>query len=165
MSDFALVENFLPKEIFDHIKFNMLGCAFPWYYNDAIVPEDKNLFQFVHVFYSLPEVENVISPYHKELNPVYDALGVKKLIRVKANLNVRTDTHYNTGFHIDFHESWNCKTAILYINTNNGWTEFENGDKVDSVENRLVTFDSQMKHAGNTATDQKIRVLINFNYE
>ena len=51
------------------------------------------------------------------------------------------------------------------MNTNNGWTEFENGDRVDSVENRLVIFDSQMKHAGNTSTDQKIRVLINFNYD
>ena len=156
-------DNFLSKEIFDPIQITMLGPGFPWFYNNGINHKDDNLFQFVHVFYSLPE--KIISPYHEELRKVYDALGIKKLIRVKANLNVRTDIHHNTGFHIDFHKSWNCKTAILYINTNNGWTEFENGAKVESIENRLVMFDSQIKHSGNTSTDQKIRVLINFNYE
>ena len=156
-------DNFLPKKIFDPIQITMLGAGFPWFYTDGINHEGDNLFQFVHVFYSLPE--KIISPYHEEMKSVYNALGIKNLIRAKANLNVRTDIHQNTGFHNDFDKSWNCKTAILYINTNNGWTEFENGDKVESIENRLVMFDSQVKHAGNTSTDQKIRVLINFNYE
>ena len=33
------------------------------------------------------------------------------------------------------------------------------------VANRAVIFDSNMVHGGHTATDQKTRVLINFNYE
>ena len=35
-------------------------------------------------------------------------------------------------------------TSILYMNTNNGYTIFENGDKVESVENRLVTFPNNL---------------------
>ena len=40
----------------------------------------------------------------------------------------------------------NSLTSILYINTNDGYTKFEDGTIVESVENRLVTFDSRMKH-------------------
>ena len=160
-----VIDNFLHKEIFDPMQVTMLGYAFPWFYNSDIVDEnDQNeLFQFVHLFFSSRK-KFVDEHYNSGLYPVYEALGLKTLYRVKANLNVITDKHYNTGFHIDI-PRFKCKTAILYMNTNNGWTEFENGDRVDSVENRLVIFDSQMKHAGNTSTDQKIRVLINFNYD
>ena len=55
-------------------------------------------------------------------------------------------------------------TSIFYVNTNNGYTEFEDGTKVESVENRLVTFSLNMKHRGTSCTDEKTRVVINFNY-
>ena len=51
------------------------------------------------------------------------------------------------------------------MNTCNGWTEFEKGGKVKSVENRIVIFDSNLKHQGVTCTNEQRRVLINFNYE
>jgi hypothetical protein len=54
---------------------------------------------------------------------------------------------------------------VYYINTNNGWTEFKKGGKVKSVENRMLIFDSSLEHMGVTCTDQKSRVVINFNYE
>ena len=37
-------------------------------------------------------------------------------------------------------------------------------DKVESIENRFVTFPSHLHHTGTTCTDQKRRVVINFNY-
>ena len=61
-------------------------------------------------------------------------------------------------------QSVECTTAIYYVNTNNGYTEFEDGSRVESIENRLVTFPSYMKHTGTTCTDQKRRIVINFNY-
>ena len=36
--------------------------------------------------------------------------------------------------------------------------------KVDSVANRLITFDGSMEHASTDCTDEKTRVNINFNY-
>ena len=53
-----------------------------------------------------------------------------------------------------------CTTSILYINTNNGYTEIEDGTKVDSVANRLVSFPSNMEHRGISQTDEKTRILI-----
>ena len=56
------------------------------------------------------------------------------------------------------------KTAVFYINTNNGWTEFKKGGKVKSVANRIVIFDSKLEHSGVTCTDENKRVVMNFNY-
>ena len=55
-------------------------------------------------------------------------------------------------------------TAIFYANTNNGYTKFENGLIVESVANRMVFFSADMKHTGTSCTDEKTRVVINFNY-
>ena len=41
---------------------------------------------------------------------------------------------------------------------------FEDGTKVESVGNRLLTFPANMKHMGTSCTDQQFRIVINFNY-
>ena len=40
----------------------------------------------------------------------------------------------------------------------------EDGTKVESIANRMVTFPSNMKHKGTSCTDERTRVVINFNY-
>jgi len=57
------------------------------------------------------------------------------------------------------------------MNTNNGYTYFNNGGRngsdkfVNSKENTIVFFKANQKHYGTTCTNEKIRVLINFNYQ
>ena len=46
-----------------------------------------------------------------------------------------------------------------------GWTQFKKGGKVKCVENRMVIFDSNLEHTGFSCTDQKRKVVVNFNYE
>ena len=58
----------------------------------------------------------------------------------------------------------NITTAILYVNSNNGYTLFEDGTKVESVENRIVLFDSNLRHTGTTCTEEKVRIVVNFNF-
>ena len=55
-------------------------------------------------------------------------------------------------------------TAIFYINTNNGYTEFENAEKIESVAIRFIMFPSNIKHRGVTQTDEQTRIMINFNF-
>ena len=50
------------------------------------------------------------------------------------------------------------------MNTNNGYTFFENGKKVLSKENTAVEFNSNIKHSGTTCTNAKCRVVMNLNY-
>ena len=56
------------------------------------------------------------------------------------------------------------KSAVFYLNSNNGYTLFEDGTKVESVAGRLLVFDPHMAHTGSSSTDTKNRVVINFNY-
>ena len=68
------------------------------------------------------------------------------------------------GFrYTDVLEDFNCKNAIYYVNTNDGYTMIEN-KKVKSVGNRIVFFDNNLEHYGTNCTDEKTRIILNFNY-
>ena len=91
--------------------------------------------------------------------------------RIKANLELYTgDTAFKSDYHVDWknpHTKKGCKNmtvGIYYVNGNNGYTEFEDGTKVESVENRFVSFAGDLIHRGVSQTDTKERVVINFNY-
>ena len=50
------------------------------------------------------------------------------------------------------------------MNTNDGFTEFKNGDIIESIANRMVIFDSSLEHTGTSCTNKKRRIVLNFNY-
>ena len=163
MSKVQIIDNFLSPHNFKHIEKLLLGEILPWYCN---VPDRYNRYQFTHTFY------DVRPPWYGGSNDYLDfvkddvflpALGVRKLFRVKANLQVRTNFNRKSpgGYHIDYS---NGITSIFYVNTNNGWTHIKGHGKVKSVANRMVLFDSNLEHIGHTCTNKNTRVVINFNF-
>ena len=94
--------------------------------------------------------------------PLIDTLDPEKLLKLKINLTSRTVFRRFTGYHID-NVPGAKKTAIFYLNTNNGYTKFRSG-KVKSVANRIVIFDSNLEQDGVTCTEQKRLVVINIKY-
>jgi hypothetical protein len=161
---YEVIDDFLSKEAHQAIHDVLLGFNFPWYYNDRVNTkpvEGSNLdLQFSHNFY---RERRPFSDYFSLLQPLWDRLEPRALLRVKANLNPITPEPYVGGWHRDL--PFECMTAVYYVNTNNGYTEFqETGERVESVANRLVRFDSDMIHSGVTSTDTKARVLLNINY-
>lgn len=162
-----IIDNFLNEDYFNDLQSNILGYYFPWYYNDGVVnnhDDGLNNYQFTHCFYSNFSPS---SDFFNLLLPSLEVIKPNSIIRIKANLLTRTDIHIEHGFHVDIpylKEEHHSTTAILYMNTNDGYTKFENETKVNSIENRLVIFNSRLKHTGSTCTDQKKRVVINFNY-
>ena len=157
-SKIKVIDNFLNKEFFLQLQNKILGGYFPWFFNDYKVYKNDNTFQFIHM---VMKESKTTSTFIKYIIPILNNLKVKKTIQVKLNLQIKKDKIYNHIFHTDVP---NVTTAIFYINTNNGKTIFENGEEVLSVENRIVIFDSNLKHTGTSHTDTKRRVLINFNY-
>tara|TARA_B100000131_G_scaffold115726_1_gene112717 strand:+ start:622 stop:1104 length:483 start_codon:yes stop_codon:yes gene_type:complete len=155
-------DDFLPTHEFKVIHDCLTSLQFDWHYLNGLVKDDdpKGSFQFVHGFFD-PDT-SCTCPYFNVFDSTLNKLGVKSLKRVKANLTTRCNEPLYSSFHIDYP---NITTAILYLNTNNGYTEFESGEKVNSVGNRIVVFDSNLKHRTVTCTDQKTRIVINFNYE
>ena len=70
---------------------------------------------------------------------------------------------HESNLHVDVPDD--CKTSVFYVNTNNGYTKFEDGNKVLSEENRLVIFDGKLKHWGSTnSCSEPYRIVFNLNY-
>ncbi len=157
--------NFLPKKDFKTLKEHMESSRFPWFFNPSVVskwPVEDNYFQFTHTFYHSGRWD---SDSKWILDPILEKIKPLSILRIKANLNPREHKHTEHGLHVDF-KSDNAKitTAIFYVNTNNGYTRFEDGEKVKSIANTWCEFPSDRQHTGSTCTDQKKRIVINFNY-
>ena len=156
-----IIDKFLSPKEFEPLERYMMGYYFPWFYMDRESYEtETDTFQFQHTFYRLGEKP---SEYYELVKPILSKLNVeeKNLHRIKAILTPKTFEHRFSGYHIDYKD---MTTVAFYVNTNNGYTEFQKGAKVKSVANRAAIFDSNLVHGGYTATDQKTRVMINFNY-
>ena len=163
MSDITIYDDLLPDP--DYLLNSMLSPQFNWHFGRGVVYDsmcdELDNYQFGNVMYqNMTPKSDEFGLVNGILN--YSKLKIAALIRVKANLNTRTHKIIKHGFHVDL--PYPCTTAIYYVNTCNGFTEFEDGTVVESVANRFVTFPSSLKHTGTTCTDQKTRIVINFNY-
>ena len=155
-----IVDNFLPEEEFKSIQSFMMGGEFRWFYSEGRSYMDDGSYEMLHMFYQ-PKVGSN-SEHINIWNNFMNKLEAKKCMRIKANLTFKTPTIEVTAFHNDYDD---IKTAVFYINTNNGYTEFENGVRVNSVANRICIFDSNLKHRGTTHTEpDHQRIVVNFNY-
>ena len=158
-----IIDNFLEESDFKYIQEVMSNHQFPWYYHDKIdsVVQETDNFQFCHGFYSANK--GFHGDYHELLHPILGKLNAQYVLKAKANLNVRGDGSMIGDYHIDV-DVESAKTAIFYVTTNNGYTLLETGEKIESIANRIVIFDSDIKHTGFSATDSKTRILININF-
>ena len=155
-----IIDNFLPEEEFKSIQSFMMGGEFRWFYCEGRTYSDDGSFHMSHMFFQ-PEVGS-----NSEHLPMWgnfmNKVGAKKCIRIKANLTFKTPTIEPAQYHIDYAD---MKTAIFYINTNNGYTEVKSGVRVSSVANRVCIFDSKLKHRGTTHSEGgQQRIAVNFNY-
>jgi len=163
-----VIDNFLPEYQFKQLQSVILSLDFPWHYNDWIVNPNDGQYQFYHTIYNIGE--GIRSEYYSLFDFTQQKLGVKRLDRIKINLNPKRFLPLKGGYHTDQRRSdepvpQHQKTAVLYLNTCNGYTKFKKGGKIKSVENRMVIFDSNLEHTGVTCTDEKRRVIVNFNYD
>lgn len=163
---YEVYDNILSDHDAESIESLLLGEQFPWYFNQYVINHKKesslNHFQFVHVFH---DGIGIRSDSWQIINPLLDVIGMSAILRIKSNLIPIAEEITIHGYHSDFSGlPLPSKSAVYYVNTNNGFTIFENGDKVDSVKNRLLVFDNDMRHSGTTCTDKKARVVINFNF-
>ena len=101
------------------------------------------------------------------LRPLLKVIDPYVIIRLKINITHRTSEVVENGVHTDSQvppDGVNVKSSVFYLNTNDGYTSFETGEKVESLENRLVLFDALEKHAGSTCTNAKYRAVVNCVY-
>ena len=169
-------DNFLDKNSFDRIQHLIAPLSlhpnenptFSWFYSIGIdFPEQVDRFQFTHSFYDHGTTQ---SPFTEWLDPILQKINPFAVSKIKANLLTNSSKIIKNGWHTDLDGlSGNPKlkewtTGIFYLNTNNGYTEFKDGTKVESVANRFISFPANLEHRGTTCTDEMIRVILNLNY-
>ena len=161
--NYEVIDNFLPEKDFSVIKDVIMGNDFPWFYNDAITFEDDvggdlDNHYLTHLFcYHQNQ-----SPYLQLLSPLLSNLNIQTLLRVKANMHIKTNEVNVHDKHVDMEQPH--KAAIYYINTNNGYTILEDDTKIESISNRILLFDASRLHCSTSCSDVKRRVNININY-
>lgn len=151
------------------LKESLMGHRSCWYYHDFIdydteeEKEDIKKFQFVYIFYERG-MWTVSDP--SIVYPLLEILEPLALIKLKANLQTRSETFFSNSLHTDAMSPVNPQhvTGVYYLNTCNGKTIFESGQEVDSVANRLLIFNPNERHCGTSVTDSKTRCVININF-
>ena len=163
-------DNYLSETDFYQLENLLLKNGnFPYFFSDSKVSDGDEFAQFIHQFY---DGQTINSNFFDNLHPILDKLNPVSLITIKANLQLKDTEIRVTGMHNDITRGYsdfrepieNQKTGILYMNTNNGKTVFEDGEHIESVKNRMIIFPASKRHAGTTHTDTICRCLINFNW-
>jgi len=137
--------------------------------------------QFNHLFYHVNQRRAGWSDFTPWIDPVLNILHPRAWFRVKSNYVARGHKPgISRGWHYDASGTLDTKAdelllkskkgnpphpdfkiAVLYLNTNNGYTMLETDDKVESIENRLVIFPNKILHTAILQTDTPHRILIN----
>ena len=157
--NYKVINNFLDKEFFYRLQNLLFSKDTNWFFQNSMTVGGKDNYFFSHSFYYdfLPR-----SPYFNDfIIPIVEKLNAKSLIEIRANLMLKQEKVFQSDFHTD--RPFKCNTAILYMNTCNGHTVLDD-IKVNCEENKIVIFDSQIKHAAVSQTDIERRMVINFNY-
>jgi hypothetical protein len=154
-----VIDNFLELEDFKRIQTAVMSGVFPWYFNVGVAYKNSDDYYFVHTFYVDYSVR---SDQFEILEPLIRKLDAKAIIRIKANLYPNLHNFFINESHID--QEYSCKSAVLYLNTCNGYTQLGDDIIVNSVENRVLLFDSSKPHNSTHCTDQHARVTLNINY-
>jgi len=160
-----ITKNFLDKNFFKDLQKLVTKSEFAWFQRKTMVAgTTNNLGYFTHSFYNDNRIN--CDTYFKYIIPILEKLNSKAVIEVRANL---TPSVFFKDKNCDFHtdNNFNCKTAILYLNTCDGGTEFKIDNKlkfIQSEENKIVIFDSNIEHRATTSQNSDFRYILNFNY-
>jgi len=159
-----IYRNFLSKVDFKNLEQLIMDYNLPWFFSKVSTVGKGNYYrQFEHTFILEKGIPNTTEYALDILKPLFNKLNCREINRVKANLLWRDCKITEHSMHVD-QEVENGKTAVLCINTCNGYTKFKNGEKIKSERNKCVEFDSKLKHTGSSCTNKDRRVTLNINY-
>ncbi len=163
MAKKIVIKDFLDEESFSNLQSQFESNRVLWEHVDGVVEEDNTDFQFVSPIWSPYVGIMADQETWAYVGDVLELLDMDVLVRAKANLRTKTATHEESQYHTDEGVTGGL-TGIYYINTNNGYTKFEDGDIVKSVENTMVIFPNHLKHCGGSSTDTNRRLVLNINW-
>ena len=159
---YKIIENFLDYNSFLELKNYAFSSEISWFWKKNQTKEDAGILN--HKIYQnyLPNSDI----YVKFIHDIILKLKATALIDARINLLVNNNKQESSNWHTD-NGTFNSKTAILYLNTCNGFTilKLEKEEfKVMCEENKMLIFDSNVLHRAVRQTDTERRIVLNINY-
>jgi len=65
------------------------------------------------------------------------------------------------------HQDWKDDrflSSVLFLDTCDGYLRLKNNDSINSEDNKLVTFKSNIEHIGSTTTNKERRIVLSIIY-
>jgi len=158
-------DNFLVNSEYQKLKSKIISSEMPWFYVEKDthpITENSNGY-FRNYFY---KNQMPCHPYYEDCIPLLNEIGCVTPIEIRANLNFRDIDSKSSGFHTDNNHKY-VKTALLFFTTCNAKTMLKYKNKeiyIDSVENRILIFNSSVEHKLIYQTDTHKRYILNINY-
>tara|TARA_A200000159_G_scaffold14575_1_gene12076 strand:- start:97 stop:660 length:564 start_codon:yes stop_codon:yes gene_type:complete len=175
-SDLMVIDKFLPTNEFIQLKDIFTNQDTAWYMSNGISANDStNLmvnpldnYYFVHLVYlnymqTSTRFEDIKNMFETALKK-HVGMKFRQIVRIKANMYTRTEEVQVHPFHTDTSDIEGLRGIVLSLNTCDGYTGFEDGTEVDSIENRAVLFDSTKPHHSTSCSNAPYRLNININY-
>jgi len=152
-----IIPTFLKYYTFTELKNIVTDKNFRWYYSQSSgEPEQySNLLYYDHQF-----SEDVTPKLKRILATICTQLGAIAVLRIKINATPKNAPQQD--WHTDWQITTQSKTFVLYLNDNDGYTEFKD-TKVESKANTAIIFDTDLEHRGVPSTDTR-RLVLNINY-
>lgn len=159
-NEFIVIKNLLELDFLNKLKETIFGSNFNWFFNPNMT-ESKDGYFFSHLLFKDFQIHSNF--YIEFVLPILKKLQFVSLQEARINLMVKKEKLYQSDFHID--KPYPCKTAILYLNSCNGYTILDKKEqiKIECEENKAIIFDSQIEHSAVSQTDCERRIVINFN--
>ena len=156
-------KNFLSKKYYTDFENYITNDDFPWYVQKEISEGDTSGYcYFTHMLFGNKKIMSNL--YNVIMFEFFKKLKIKNLIRAKLNLYTRTEKNVEHIYHVDY--DYPHKTALYFINNNNGPLIFKKSNKkIMPEKNKCVIFDGEDFHKSSSCTDSSLRLTLNINNE
>ena len=160
--------NILDNDNLNNIKKILTSDEFPWKFSSSVSYSDdpSDLFYFMGSCYDYNQIldhrtYNLVLPL---INFLEEKIQQKPLLlwRIKINAYPRSHVVQEHTPHKDYIKK-GLKAFVYMVNSNDGYTKI-GSEKVKSIENTGVSFESSQTHNSTTCTNAKLRLTIAVNY-
>lgn len=159
----TILDNYLSEIHFKQLQNSIIGnFNLLWNHSTNIASHDETVQEsyFTHTIYD----------NYRSYSPLWDTVkhivikfpDFRTILRAKINLYPKQHKIVEHPQHVD--QDFPAKGAILYLNTCDGFTRIDENTIVESVENRLLLFNSSKPHNSTSTTTPPGRFNININY-
>tara|TARA_Y100000401_G_scaffold9883_1_gene6740 strand:- start:53 stop:544 length:492 start_codon:yes stop_codon:yes gene_type:complete len=160
----TIKDNYLSENEFKKVRDIFFNSQLEWKLKHGVAYEPNGSLDdyfFGHLVYQYVPM----SPHFADIMNIFHPRFLNHVItRIKCNLYTRTPKLVKHDWHTDHDTLPVLKGGLLMLNTCDGYTGFEDGTKVESVENRMVFFDALKKHHSTNTTNVSTRITLNINY-